>query len=67
MHTLHGKSSYQLELTKVRGIGEKKAQKLLVQYKTMENMKKATVEELAKAAGVNLEIAKELYTVLQKI
>ncbi|WP_124101062.1 excinuclease ABC subunit UvrC [Ruminococcus sp. Marseille-P6503] len=61
----HRKSSYQLELTKVRGIGEKKAVKLMTQFKTKENLKKATVQELAKAAGINAAAAEELYKVIQ--
>ena len=56
-----------LALTKVRGIGEKKAQKLLLHYKTILQMQKATPEELAKVAGVNLKIAQELYAVVQEI
>ena len=54
-------------MTKVRGIGEKKAQKLLLHYKTILQMQKATPEELAKVAGVNLKIAQELYAVVQEI
>lgn len=67
MHTLHSKSSYQLELTKVRGIGEKKAQKLLLHYKTKANMQKASPEELAKVAGIRLETAQELHQIIQEI
>ena len=61
----HKKSSYQLELTKVKGIGEKKAVKLMTEFKTKENLKKATSQELAKAAGVNADTAEELYRVIQ--
>lgn len=61
----HRKSSYQLELTKVKGIGEKKAVKLMTEFKTKENLKKATAEELAKAAGINTATAEELYMVIQ--
>ena len=45
-------------------IGEKKAAKLLIKYKTKENLQKATIEELALTAGVSLETAKELYEVI---
>ena len=48
----------------VKGIGEKKAAKLLIKYKTRENLQKATVEELALTAGVSLETAKELFNVI---
>lgn len=61
----HKKSSYQLELTRVKGIGEKKAVKLMTEFKTKENLKKATSQELAKAAGVSADTAEELYRVIQ--
>ncbi|MDD6268445.1 MAG: excinuclease ABC subunit UvrC [Oscillospiraceae bacterium] len=67
MHSRHKKNSYELELTAVKGIGLKKAQKLLIFYKTKENMKKASPEELAKTAGVNLETGKKLYEIIQNI
>ncbi len=67
MRTRHKKASYELELTSIRGIGVKKAQKLLLYYKTKENMKRADAAELAKIAGVNLEIGKELYKIIQNI
>ncbi len=67
MHSLHTKSSYQLELTKVRGIGEKKAQKLLLHYKTIAKMQKAPVDELAHIAGVNVQTAQQLYELLQEM
>lgn len=67
MHSLHAKSSYQLELTKVRGIGEKKAQKLLLHYKTMARMRQASPDELAKVAGVRIETAQELFDLLQEM
>lgn len=65
MHSLHSKSSYQLELTKVRGIGEKKAQKLILHYKTIKKMSKASPDELAKVAGVRFETAQELFQQIQ--
>lgn len=67
MRTHHKKASYELELTAVKGIGIKKAQKLLIYYKTKDNMKKASPEELAKVAGVSIDIGKELYEVIQNI
>lgn len=60
----HQKSSYQLELTKVKGIGGKKAVKLMTEYKTREKLREATPEELAKTAGVSIETARELYKVI---
>jgi excinuclease ABC subunit C len=63
----HKKTSYQLELTKVKGIGEKKAVKLMTEFKTKEKLKEATAEELAAAAGVNIETARELYAVIHEL
>ena len=67
MHSIHVKSSYQMELTKVRGIGEKKAQKLLLRFKTLVNLKQATLEELETTAGINRTTAEELYGVIQEM
>lgn len=63
----HKKTSYRLELTSVKGIGEKKAVKLMTEFKTKENLKKATVQELAKTAGVNEETAKQLYELIREM
>ena len=60
MRSKHTKKSYELELTRVKGIGVKKAQKIILYYKTKEALKSASVEELAKIAGVNIGIASEL-------
>lgn len=60
----HKKTSYQLELTKIKGIGEKKAIKLMTEFKTKDNLKKASAEDIAKTAGVNLSIAQKLSDML---
>lgn len=65
MHSKHKKKTYASELTAVRGIGDKKAAKIMTAFKTRDNLRKATPEELAKAAGVSLDIAKELWAVIQ--
>ncbi|MBR0141354.1 MAG: excinuclease ABC subunit UvrC, partial [Ruminococcus sp.] len=66
MHTKHNKKTYTSELLKVRGIGEKKAAKLMLAYKTKENLKQASPEELASSAGVNKETALELWKFIQE-
>ena len=63
----HKKSSYQLELTKVRGIGPKKAVKLMTEYKTKDKLREASAEELAAAAGVSLETAQQLYELIHSM
>lgn len=64
--TGHKKKQYELELTRVRGIGEAKAMALLKEFKTKKAMKEATAEELAKAAGVSKSVAEELYLFIQE-
>ena len=60
----HKKTSYQLEITKVKGIGDKKAMKLMTHFKTKENLKNASAEEISKVAGVNITVASELLELL---
>lgn len=64
MHSRHKKKTYASELTSVRGIGEKKAAKLMMKYKTKENLGCASPEELAAAAGVSAETGQELWNLI---
>ena len=64
MHSKHKKKTYSSELLTVKGIGEKKAAKLMLKYKTRANLLQASPQELAVTAGVSLEIAQELWRVL---
>ena len=57
----HSKNTFTLGLTTVRGIGEKKAQKLMTAFKTKSALEEATREELAAVAGVGADTADELY------
>lgn len=63
----HTKKQYELELTRVKGIGEAKAIALLKEFKTKKALKKATKEQLAKTAKLNDEVAEELYLFIQEI
>ncbi|MBR4200824.1 MAG: excinuclease ABC subunit UvrC [Oscillospiraceae bacterium] len=67
MKTRHKKSSYALTLTQIRGIGEKKAQKLLMTYKTRGQLKAASPAQLAQTAGINPETAAQLYALIQEL
>ena len=67
MKTKHSKNAYSLTLTKVKGIGEKKARKLLLAYKTRAQLKAASVEELAKTAAVSPETAAELHRLIAEL
>ena len=61
------KSAFTLELTSIRGVGEKKAQKLITAFKTKEALKKASIEELRAVAGINEETAKELKNIINEM
>ena len=63
----HKQSQYELELTRVKGIGEAKALALLKKYKTKQNIKAASVEELMETAKINRETAENLYIYIQEI
>lgn len=67
MHSKHNKKTYSSELLTVRGVGEKKAAKIMIKYKTKVNLLKATPEELAVTAGISLDTARELWEVIQKM
>lgn len=61
------KSAFSLALTSVKGIGQKKAQKLITVYKTKEALKKASVEDIRATAGVNEETALALKDIIDNI
>jgi excinuclease ABC subunit C len=61
----HKMSQYELDLTKVKGIGEKKALTLLKEYKTKQGIKAASVEQLMETAKISRETAEELYVFIQ--
>ena len=63
----HRKNAYQLELTKVKGVGDKKAAKLITTFKTKEAMKGASVEQIAQTAGVNAETAAQLKAIIDEM
>ncbi|MBP0967105.1 MAG: excinuclease ABC subunit UvrC, partial [Oscillospiraceae bacterium] len=67
MKTKHKKTGYALTLTQIPGIGGKKAQKLLLTYKTRAQLKAATPEQLAKTAGVRAETGLALYELIQEL
>lgn len=55
-----GKKALETGLTGIKGIGEKKAEKLFLKFKTRESFKNAAPEEIASTAGVNIEKAEEI-------
>jgi len=53
--------SYAVTLTKIDGIGEKKAASLMKAFKTLSNIKTLSVAELAQADGISERDAKAVY------
>lgn len=63
----HKQTQYELELTKVKGIGEKKALALMKKYKTKQAIREAGVEELMETAKINRETAENLHLFIQEM
>ena len=61
---LHGKNSIKSVLQDVPGIGEKRRIELHRHFRSMDNLKVATVEEIASVKGMNATAAQNLYDYL---
>ncbi|MBQ7914645.1 MAG: excinuclease ABC subunit UvrC [Clostridia bacterium] len=61
---LHGKNSIKSVLQDVPGIGEKRRIELHRHFRSMDNLKAATVEEIASVQGMNATAAQNLYDYL---
>lgn len=57
----HINGTLQTTLKKIDGIGDKKASLLLVNFKTLANIKKATPEELSSIKGISEKDAQNIY------
>ncbi len=60
-HNKHKKSTLSTSLTKINGIGDKKAKLLLKHFKTISAIKNASVEELSAVQGISEKDAKEIF------
>lgn len=56
----HKKKTYELELTKIKGIGEAKALALIKHFKTKQALKEATADEIAAVAKIKSDKANEV-------
>lgn len=56
----HKKKTYELELTKIKGIGEAKALALIKHFKTKQGLKDADISEIASVAKISTEKAIEV-------
>ena len=52
------------KLDSIKGIGEEKKKELLREFKTVENISNATIEELSKVKGITERIAQEILDTL---
>ena len=59
-HKKHQKSSFSSSLTKIEGIGEKKAKALLKKFKTIGAIKRATAEQLAQVQSISKKNAQDI-------
>ena len=63
----HKKSTLSTSLTKIEGIGEKKARLLLKHFKTIAAIKNAQVSELAAVEGISSKNAEDIYNFYHKL
>ncbi len=59
--------SYAVTLTKIKGIGEKKAENLMKEFKTLANVKEQSVENLLKVEGISENDAKNVFNYFREI
>ncbi len=59
-HKKHQKNSFSTSLTKIEGIGEKKAKVLLKEFKTITAIKNASVEELSQVKSISKKNAQDI-------
>ena len=60
-HKKHQKTSFSSSLTRIEGIGEKKAKLLLKEFKTVGKIKEADVESLSAVKGISKTDAEKIY------
>ena len=65
--SLRSKDLVKSILDDIPGIGEKRKKNLLLELKTIDNIRKASVEELAKVQGMNSKVAEVVYKFFNKI
>lgn len=59
-HKKHQKSSFSSSLTKIEGIGDKKAKALLKEFKTISAIKNATADELSQVKSITKKNAQDI-------
>ncbi|SEF59760.1 Excinuclease ABC subunit C [Caloramator fervidus] len=64
---LRSKSVVKSELDEIEGIGLKRKKELLKHFKNIENIKKATIDELLEVNGINKGVAEKIYEYFHKL
>lgn len=59
--SLRSKKMFKSELDDIKGIGEKRKRELLKHFHTIDNIKKASIEELAQVDSMNRSVAEDLF------
>ena len=59
--SLHSKRNLASVLSEIEGVGKKKREALLAQFKTIDNIMNADIKELMKAEGIGEELAARIY------
>ena len=57
----HTKSALGNSLTQIKGVGEKKAKSLIVNFKTIDGIRNASIEELERVQGISKADASEIF------
>lgn len=65
MDAARRKKMKKLELTQIKGIGEAKAKAIYNKFKTLDNLRNASMEELCSIKGVNPDIAQKILDFLK--
>jgi excinuclease ABC subunit C len=64
-HQRRSKSLLQSVLTEIPGVGEKRRRELMMHFKNMENLRKATPEELSSVQGISAALAEKIAAYLK--
>ena len=63
----HKKKTFASELTTVKGVGDAKVKKLIMEFKTKAGLKAASTEEIKRVAGVSEETASALMKIIAEM
>lgn len=64
--SLRSKDMFKSELDDIKGIGEKRKMALLRHFQSIDNIRKASVQELSEVEGMNKKAAEEVYNYFRK-